>query len=107
MDSSCCHAGENDDLGLLERFTIKLVQWSKHVHGGFEEWWGAYCKSQGWDLSHEAMSFSNGFFRSFVQVMHFVVSALDILRTPMIQYVLLASFIRLLPTVSTSFMEVT
>ena len=37
------------------------------------------------------ISWSIGFLPSFLQVMHFAVRALDILRTPMIQLFLLAS----------------
>ena len=38
-----------------------------------------------------SISWSSGLFRSFLQVMHFAVRALDMLRSPMIQYFLLAS----------------
>ena len=42
------------------------------------------------------INWSSGFLRSFLQVMHFAVRALDMLRTPMIHRFLLASWIKLL-----------
>ena len=38
-----------------------------------------------------SISWSSGFFPSFLRVVHFAVRALDMLRSPMIQYFLLAS----------------
>ena len=42
------------------------------------------------------ISWGRGFLRSFLQMMHFAVRDLAILRTAMIQYFLLASWIKLL-----------
>ena len=42
------------------------------------------------------ISWSSDFLRSFLQVMHFEVRALDMLRTLIIQYFLLTSWIKLL-----------